>query len=131
MKDQNKEEELNSMKYIDILKYHSIDDLKEELIQRKVVQILKRSIRRMMRFFIETFTNDIIANTAELDMIEKMWDTRNLIVHQNGIIDLAYSKKYNLVKGNRVLVNNDFINDHYRNIEKLFSNIDKAAFKLP
>jgi hypothetical protein len=42
----------------------------------------------------------------EIFRVEHLWDTRNLIVHSRGIVDVAYTKKYkHLQKGVHVKVN--------------------------
>jgi hypothetical protein len=87
-----------------ILEVESIDELREEVRQQWAHQKVEGGPRKFVRRLKDMGARGY--DEKEIFRVEHLWDTRNLIVHSRGIVDVAYAKKYkHLQKGVHVKVN--------------------------
>jgi hypothetical protein len=87
-----------------ILETESLDELRHEVRQRWAHQKVEGGPRKFVRRLKDMGARGY--DEKDIFRIEHLWDTRNLIVHSRGIVDVAYIKKYNhLQTGVHVKVN--------------------------
>jgi len=116
------------MRFKELLKYGTIDEVKGEIIERMVQQTMKRSILRMIGFIQECAPKHFSLSDPERIHLERFWDTRNLIIHQNSAIDEAYSVKYSIPRGGFLQIDEAFIQSYTSILQQVLDRLDTAVY---
>lgn len=115
------------MKYEEILKYNSIAEIKGVIVEKRVQQIMRKSIVNMLKF-VQRCCKGPKMSAEEFEEIDRIWDSRNLIVHQACKADEYYAEKYGLNKGDRLTISQQNIENSLDILQTVFSRIDQRAF---
>lgn len=125
----NQVSETDTMKYEEILEHDSISDLRDIIIRKRVDQVMRKSINNMVRSIQRCCKGPKITD-QEFEQLAKIWDIRNLIVHQAGKVDDYFSQKYGLSQGTSFHIDQGFVEDCLRMLNMIFLRIDQAAAEI-
>lgn len=95
-------EKLNDEKisYKDIAHLTSVNDIHEFVIEQKVISLLYENISKWLAEFVNNFTKTtnkkIKREYSEfIDIVNEIYERRNIITHNNGVINHLYMKRVN------------------------------------
>ncbi|UPL50556.1 hypothetical protein [Hymenobacter sublimis] len=104
-----------SMNYIDILNARSVEQLKDEIIQRELLSFGFKSIKDQLSYFNKILNRQFIDMKAQhvsigvddniIGSIIEIRETRNIHVHNKGVVNRLYSQKlcefYDVINKNK------------------------------
>lgn len=104
-----------------LLEYESIEDLKDRVITDKVVSISYKSIPDIIKYIEKEFNLDFKFHQAIYDGLTEVSGTRNLLVHNKGIINEVFLEKVGkreqyfsedtYMLGKKIIISPESIND--------------------
>lgn len=122
--------EMESMSYSDIVKFSSKEDIHSHLIRKRVDQIMKYSLKRMIKTIEKLCSSSDNCSDDKIKALTQLWDTRNLIIHQNAISDAHFERSYGIPNGSPVVIPDGFFDTNRDLLEKIISRIDKTVIKF-
>lgn len=136
----NKPEMLRSSERIKldyILEHQSMEDLIHDLVERKVNDLSYQGMRKLNTSLAEQIGFQLIPDGQELDETVRIIESRNLIVHNRGIVNELYLMRVpnsNESLGKKLNLESDSIFDDLEFLSKKVISIDVNAakkFSLP
>jgi hypothetical protein len=82
-----------------ILGFDSMEDLREAIAERRVERLAYRGMAELAGWMKETLGFELISDRDRFNVIERLVEQRNLIVHHRGIIDNRYVLKMGSADG--------------------------------
>lgn len=76
--------------FVDIVKFESIEDIKEHIIEKKVETVLRESHREQLDWLSNKLKLTLTADLPVLDDFIEITERRNLFVHTNGKVSRQY-----------------------------------------
>ena len=117
------------MKYSQIIQYTSLDELVDIMIENRTQQIMKKSILNMLKFLQTNCKGPNISDKEKAE-IKKIWDTRNLIVHQAGVVDRYFSTEHGLSEGSQITITQSIVDDALNIVKLVFERTDLQIFSM-
>jgi len=81
-----------SINYEELTKYSSIEDVREDIIEKEIYAILYRDIEEISRYFEQKF-NIKLSELTDWETFKEVFYRRNIIVHNSGIVNNIYRLK--------------------------------------
>ena len=114
--------------YSDLEKFNTLDDAKQFLIDQKVDEIIRSDFKSWIDFLKMTLKLDLSFCELSLNFAEEVFQRRNLLVHNNGIVNNIYLnktssevlQKFKLKKGSVVTIDNKYLQDSINMLESIF-----------
>lgn len=100
-----------SLTYSEILGFNSdLDEIKRRLIERETDEFMRRAIKDWYDHFKTKYKVDVLSSCDVFDEFREIYYRRNIIVHNQGIINEVYAKEIgnNCKIGERVSVNKKY-----------------------
>ncbi len=107
-------------KLAELLSIDDIMEIKQEIIGSEIRSVISQGYREINRFFDRRLNTKFSDSGLNLKRLELMYDKRNLLVHNNGIIDDTFIHKHNyLERSRRIIIQEDFLLEALDLLQKL------------
>lgn len=109
----------------EIYQFGSIDDAQKYLIDKEVEDIMRGSFNKWYKFLSETVKLPLECININKDLMVEIFQRRNLIVHNDGIVNSIYLKNVsdelilNLKKGDKISVEKNYLINSIDLLEKV------------
>ena len=77
-----------------ILSFDTIEEMRNAIAEKKIEKLFYGSFNDINKFFLHNLGIEIFSSQDELEIMESLCRKRNLIVHNRGIINNEFLKKY-------------------------------------
>lgn len=113
--------------YKDIAHLTSVNDIHEFVIEQKVISLLYENINKWLAEFVNNFTKTTIQKFKKeyselIDIVNEIYERRNIITHNNGMINHLYMKrvKENMIEesfciGKEIEITENYIQESINN----------------
>lgn len=95
-----------------VLEHQNMEDLIHDLVERRVNDLSYQGMRKLNTYLAEKIGFQLIPNGQELDKTVRIIESRNLIVHNRGIVNELFLSRVPSSKeslGDRLKLDSDFI----------------------
>lgn len=116
-----------TMKYSEILVYNKIDELRLHIAERKIEALSYLGFANLIKYLSDELGMPITLSDDDLRRINEYIETRNLIVHNLGIVNRNYmikTKPSNYKIGDKVQLDKDYLDPAIQNIVSFAHYVD-------
>ncbi|PNZ69949.1 hypothetical protein CD152_11700, partial [Macrococcoides caseolyticum] len=119
------------IKYNDIKHLETMQDLKDFVLEQKVVDMMYDSFNKWLTTFISNYTKEKAQsfnsiNKELIDLISEVFERRNILTHNNGIVSHLYISRINELSisnelniGEKIKIDEDYLSSSRSNIFKM------------
>lgn len=121
-----------NLNYEQILNFENINDLKEYILEKELLEFSYKSIKDQIKYISQEFKLEIILTTEQLSNLIEIRETRNILVHNNGKVNEVYlrnTKNNNLKIGDERLVDSYYLNESKHLLRDFLNSILQSDFK--
>jgi hypothetical protein len=111
------------MSFTDLVRFHSLDDAREFIIEKEVESVIRRSHLDQFAWLKDKLKTPFTQDLACLPVFVELTERRNLFVHADGVVSSQYltachenncALRANLKVGDQLEVGKDYFEDAYR-----------------
>ena len=105
-----------NLSYKEIIECENLDDLIKTIREKEILEFSHSSFKDKIDYFKSKFNLSFPGLDDNLDQIIEMFTTRNIILHNNGIVNETYlkiNKDSNLEKGSKRIIDKDYSHNVY------------------
>lgn len=119
------------IKYNDIKHLETMQDLKDFVLEQKVVDMMYDSFNKWLTTFISNYTKEKAQsfnsiNKELIDLISEVFERRNILTHNNGIVSHLYISRINELSisnelniGEKIKIDEDYLSSSRSNVFKM------------
>jgi predicted nuclease with TOPRIM domain len=108
--------------YKEAIEFENIDELIKSIRQKEILEFSHSSFKDKIRFLNKKFNLTFPEIEKIQDEIIELFTTRNIILHNNGIVNQTYlkqNKKSKLKLGSKRVVDEDYTRNGIRNLRTI------------
>lgn len=84
-----------SIKLNELLRYESIEQIKDHLIEKKVIDVSYNSLAEMIRYIEDVFKIKFEIDPDIIQALKEITNIRNILVHNKGVVNELFLEKQN------------------------------------
>lgn len=111
--------------YEDIVKAQDLDEVKKQIIEKEISDIINQDIEEVNKYFVDKFNIDL-SKFVDWSEFKERFYRRNILIHNSGIPNKLYARKTGNLGTEKVEITREYLADSIKMFENIAENVAES-----